>query len=311
MDASSHRTAPSSPISVDRRILRLLHQASSAHVLLGEAVRRQKGALVAGTSLTAGQTWLEMVQKLVSDLFNGCSVEETAETPAPVDEQPSEQDLTALWDESPFDSGACRSIPPPTRSQGNELGEVPTDGGHRQEFLIPVGIHGGAGTAHAIYVYIVRQQASPNIPMYTFVVANAGYGLGYAQARKVWHKVRPVMVWRDLPVQFVTSVDLWAGLAEMDHVVGVFGKEREKVWGEEDFYTHLVRHLGVDRLVWERKKAPLREDLFARQQRAGRKHRSGGVVRCRHVWTGRCYLGCTRSQTMKTTGFVENWDQSV
>lgn len=96
---------------------------------------------------------------------------------------------------------------------------------------------------------------------YRLVVLNAGAGLKFhaptsgTEDEKSLHDrigmVAPLMEWRNLTVQEVTNVDLWAGLLELAHVEEVVRLKtyqedgREKLpLDEKDYYAHLQRYLG-------------------------------------------------------------------
>lgn len=167
------------------------------------------------------------------------------------------------WDETPFDGGACRAP--------------------RDKWNFPEGVLALLGVkGHAIDIYIQKDAEEK----YTLIVANAGLGSDLAQSHRVHDRTRPLMVWHGLPFQFITSVDLWAGLMEITSAIDIAADipelpdnflpkiDPEKFLPVELFYYHLLRVLGGRgrRLQWSGPEEPWNEDgnnYYARQQRTG------------------------------------------
>ena len=88
----------------------------------------------------------------------------------------------------------------------------------------------------------------------------------HAQADAAAYRSRPYLVWRHLPFEFVTSVDLWAGLIEIGSLWTKLTKmpvpqvQREEAaegaaaalddwaWTADDYYGLLFRLLGIKHL---------------------------------------------------------------
>ena len=217
--------------------------ASLWKIVTGTMVEQRSGGVF------GGRTWLDVVRDFVKKVFPECEMsKEKLDVPLEV-ELPSDGEKSWAAAARIADSaGACTTL---------DTAAGP--------WIFMFGIKG-----HAISVVVEIDNAS--LPTFSFTVGNAGLGLdlnsmgGFART-DAKGRIRPIMQWNGLPMQLVTSVDLWAKLLELKGVPELDAlkyprttpKLRPRADGNsdddpltldiQDFYQQILVLLGTENLV--------------------------------------------------------------